>query len=359
MANTAAQPRIRARGNPRFLFRSLVFLLAVAGVVALLHRPLVAGFEANAYLNGTIVGVLGFGIGYTLVVMVRALLEGQALGRARRLLANFEAMGHPKQEVTDLLFRLKPGTIGDFLATVHRVVRSGEASATLPYLLDSLATRSEDRRALVRFLTGALILLGLIGTFYGLLITIDGVKEVLGGLSAQTAQDTMGLLTSLRERLAQPMGGMALAFSSSLFGLSASLILAFLELQLFHAQSDVHARMESLVVSELVPFWELGAGRHRSLGGEADRGYIAALLQNTAEHLERMAGQLDALRRGAGGADRLSEATQRLSEQLATLGGTLDRLETDRTAELRNELRLMTKTLSTTLAQRDAHAAQG
>ena len=52
----------------------------------------------------------------------------------------------------------------------------------LPYLLDSLATRGDDQRALVRYLVGALVLLEAIGTFYGLLLTIAGVRDVIGGL---------------------------------------------------------------------------------------------------------------------------------------------------------------------------------
>jgi hypothetical protein len=70
-----------------------------------------------------------------------------------------------------------------FYNKVHRVISHGDAAATLPYLLDSLATRGDDQRALVRYLVGALVLLGLIGTFYGLLLTIAGVRDVISGLS--------------------------------------------------------------------------------------------------------------------------------------------------------------------------------
>jgi hypothetical protein len=75
-------------------------------------------------------------------------------------------------------------------------------------------------------------------------------------------------------------------------------------------------------------------------------GYIEVLLQHTAEHLERVAMQLEGAHQTTAGTDRLGEATARLAEQLATLGATLERLEVDRTGELRNELRLLTKTLA-------------
>ena len=147
-------------------------------------------------------------------------------------------------------------TVSDFLHKVHRVIGHGDATATLPYLLDSLATRGDDQRALVRYLVGALVLLGLIGTFYGLLLTIAGVRDVIGGLSTEKAADTMTLIANFKDRLAAPLGGMGTSFSASLFGLLGALALGFLELQLFHAQNDHHAQLEALVVSDLVPLWQ-------------------------------------------------------------------------------------------------------
>jgi hypothetical protein len=350
-----AEPRLAAGdGHTRYLVRSALFLLAVAAVAGVLYQPLLAGFSASPLLNGAILATLAFGVAYTLVAMVGVLATARTLDRAGRTVEEGRRGGTARSQVTDTLVNLRPRELGQFLDTVHRVVRQGEATGTLPYLLDSLATRAEDRRALVRFLTGALIILGLLGTFYGLLITIGGVREVLGGLAGEGATDTTALLASLRERLSVPLGGMALAFSSSLFGLSASLVLAFLELQLFHAQSEVQARTESLVVSSLLPFWQSHAPAVGiAAAGPAIPQYVLALLEGAAERMERLARILEKLPDREAGLERLVEATDRLGAQVAGLGKTLERAEADRTGELRSELRLLTRTV----AEREAGRA--
>jgi len=343
----------RRGGHARYLVRSVVFLVLLGVTAGFLAGPLSTGFASSPLLNGSILAVLAFGVVYTFVAMFGTLASARALDRAGQLVEEGRRGGPSRQQVTDNILNLRPRELGQFLETVYRVVRQGDANATLPYLLDSLATRAEDRRALVRFLTGALILLGLIGTFYGLLITIGGVREVLGGLSLDAAGDAAALFSGLRERLSVPLGGMALAFSSSLFGLSASLVLAFLELQLFHAQSEVQARTESLVVSNLLPFWQVQAPSAPGAAGPAVPQYVLALLETAGDQLGRVARLLEKLPDRDAAIDRSAEATDRLAGQVAALGKTLERLEVDRTEELRSELRLLTRTL----AERDTARA--
>jgi hypothetical protein len=213
-------------------------------------------------------------------------------------------------------------------------------------MLDSVAARAEDRRAFVRYLTSALVLLGLIGTFYGLLVTIGGVRDVLGGLSASENGDTVAMLLNLKQRLAAPLDGMAIAFSSSLFGLLASLILAFLELQLFHAQNDLHARLETLVVSDLLPLWQQSPRGPSSDGEPATPAYLGALLNVTGERLETLVGLLESQHRDDGGSARLAEQVASLGERIESLRETLEGVERDRTGALSNELRVIARTLS-------------
>lgn len=343
------QPTLRLpqTANTRFLIRSVVFLGILLGLFAWLRGPVVEGFHANPPLNGTIVGILVVGTAFTLFALIRTLTASRAIARAEGLVASSGTGTKPKQETTQLVVSGMPGELATFLETVHKVVHQGEASTTLPYLLDSLATREEDRRAFVRFLTNSAILLGLIGTFYGLLLTIGGVTEVLSGLSDQGSDDTHAILSNLRERLSTPLHGMALAFSSSLFGLSTSLILAFLELQLFHAQSDVHARMETLVVSTLVPFWQAAVSPQPMRdSGPAHPDYLHALLEQTGERLEAVTRSLESLPSREQESIRIVESNALLAERIATLTSNLERLERDRTEELRSELRLMTRALT-------------
>lgn len=345
----------RQGGTGRYLLCSALFLLALALLGIIFQRPLAEGFNANSYLNATILGIFGLGVAYTLKALIDVLGDARAALWAADLVAAARRGERPVQQVTEVLLTSTRRGLNDFLGTVYRVVHHGSTAATLPYLLDSLAVRHENRRALVRYLTGALVLLGLIGTFYGLLITIAGVREVITSLSATPSTDTMALLTGLKERLATPLSGMGIAFSSSLFGLLASLALAFLELQLFHAQNDTHARLEALVVSDLVPLWQQPITPVVGTTGEptASR-YLLALLQATVERLDMVAAIMESAAGRHDGTGRIAEHIASLGERIESLRETLDGVERDRTADLRHELRVIARTL----AQRDlSHAS--
>jgi hypothetical protein len=109
-------------------------------------------------------------------------------------------------------------------------------------ILDSIATRLDEARDLSRYLTGLLIFLGLLGTFWGLIETVGSVGRVVETL--KPGGDSASVFETLREGLAAPLGGMGIAFSSSLFGLAGSLILGFLDLQTSQAQNRFYTGLE-------------------------------------------------------------------------------------------------------------------
>ena len=110
-----------------------------------------------------------------------------------------------------------------------RVGRMAISAQTMRGLLDSIATRLDEARDISRYLTGLLVFLGLLGTFWGLIETVGSVGSVINGL--KVGGDAGAVFDSLKEGLAAPLGGMGISFSSSLFGLAGSLVLGFLDLQ--------------------------------------------------------------------------------------------------------------------------------
>src|SRR5262249_57493435 len=96
-------------------------------------------------------------------------------------------------------------------------------------LLDSIATRLDEARDTSRYMTGLLVFLGLLGTFWGLIETVGSVGGVIQNL--RVGGDAAAMFDSLRDGLAAPLSGMGISFSSSLFGLAGSLVLGFLDLQ--------------------------------------------------------------------------------------------------------------------------------
>jgi hypothetical protein len=113
---------------------------------------------------------------------------------------------------------------------------------TMRGIMDSIATRLDEARDISRYMTGLLVFLGLLGTFWGLIETVTSVRTVIEGL--KVGGDAGQMFDALKEGLGAPLGGMGISFSSSLFGLAGSLILGFLDLQSGQAQNRFYTDLE-------------------------------------------------------------------------------------------------------------------
>ncbi len=301
--------------NPRiYMTRMGIFLaLAIAGA-GVLHGPLIDAFMANPGINGVIVVVLLIGLLYVFrqvwvlnvevnwIETYRSQRPGMSVTEPPRLLAPMAAM------------------IGD---------RQGQLrlnTTSLRSILDGISARLDESRDISRYLIGLLIFLGLLGTFWGLLLTVGAVAEVIGGLQI-AGGDTLQIFNDLKSGLEAPLSGMGTAFSSSLFGLAGSLLLGFLELQASAAQNRFYNDLEDWLSSAT----RVSSGAPLSVGdGEQSvPAYIQALLETTAD-------SLDNLQRTVA----QSEAARASSDQgLKTL---TDRLTT-MTDQMRTEQELMTR----------------
>jgi hypothetical protein len=181
-------------------------------------------------------------------------------------------------------------------------------------LLDSLASRLDESRELSRYMTGLLIFLGLLGTFWGLLKTIGAVADVINAMTVGSG-DVSALFEQLKAGLARPLAGMGTAFSASLFGLAGALILGFLDLTAGQAQNRFFNELEE---------WLAGLTRLSSgalADGEASVPvYVQALLEQTAENMESLR---RVLLRGEESRQQGQQSMAVLNEQLYTLAETL------------------------------------
>lgn len=214
-------------GSPqRYVNRMILFLLITGGIVGALYETVVVAFLFNPALNGLILGVLLIGVVFAFrrVLMLKPEVNWINAFQASQ-------MGYMPPNPPRLISSVATA-LGD---------KPGEGVSPLSansvrYLLDSILSRLEEGRDIARYLTGLLIFLGLLGTFWGLLNTINSVGSVISGLSIGDG-DVTTVFENLKEGLAAPMGGMGTAFSSSLFGLSGSLLLGFIDLQANQAQN--------------------------------------------------------------------------------------------------------------------------
>ena len=210
-----------------FLYSMLIFLVISGFVAAILYRQISAAFQSNPGLNGLILGVLAVGVLLALAQVVR-------LFREVRWVNSFLAGTDTSEPV--LLAPMK--------ALLSRSSSMALSTSSMRSILDSIATRLDESRDISRYLIGLLVFLGLLGTFWGLLQTIGSIGDTIQSLDAGSG-NANDILTSLKQGLSAPLGGMGTAFSSSLFGLSGSLILGFLDLQAGRAQNRFYTELEN------------------------------------------------------------------------------------------------------------------
>lgn len=283
-----------------FLWRMSLFLVLAVLLAIILDGQtgqLRASFMANPGLNALIIGVLLVGIVYAFRQVLRLYPEINWVNNFR-----ISDPGITSDKTTPVL--LAP------MATMLRD-RTGHlslATGAMRSLLDSVASRLEEQRETTRYLVGLLIFLGLLGTFWGLLQTVSTVGTTISTLDTNAGESVM-LFDQLKEGLAGPLKGMGTAFSASMFGLSGSLILGFLDLQAGHAQSRFYNELEDWLsgITELQLADAPGAAglapqvrfalldMQRSLSDLNDKVELRLLNDNTGDAVKDLAAGVDKL----------------------------------------------------------------
>lgn len=217
--------------SPRaYLSFMIIFLVIVAFIAFILNRQISIAFMSNPGLNGLIVMVAAFGI---------LLLFGRVIRLFPEITwVNSFRIGDPGLETRSPVLlapmaSLLGNKVGDMALT----------PTTARSILDSIGMRLEESREISRYLTGLLVFLGLLGTFWGLMQTVSAVGNTIQSLDVGSG-DANVIFEDLKAGLEAPLSGMGTAFSSSLFGLTGSLVLGFLDLQAGQAQNRFYNELE-------------------------------------------------------------------------------------------------------------------
>ncbi|MCB2111181.1 MAG: biopolymer transporter ExbB [Defluviimonas sp.] len=277
--------------------RQIVLMLLVSGLVGagayVAYKPILSIFLSNPWLNGLIIAVFVLGVltcFWQVAQLVRSVswIEGFAAHR-------------PGHEMT-----IAPRLLAPLAALLRSRGKRGSqiSSTSARSILESVATRIDEARDITRYLASLLIFLGLLGTFYGLAITVPAVVDTIRALAPQPGESSTDIFDKLMGGLEKQLGGMGTAFSSSLLGLAGSLVVGLLELFAGHGQNRFYRELEEWMTS----FTRLGvAGGDGE--GSIDHDAVAAVLDN-------MAGQVEALHAVL---ERTDESRQALNARVETL----------------------------------------
>jgi hypothetical protein len=285
--------------SPRiFLVRMLVFLILCSLIVVIINQQIRVAFMANPPLNALIIGVLLIGIVLSFRQVIRLFPEVAWVNGFR--------LADPGIAVERSPVLLAP------MATIlgDRVGRMTMSSQTMRSILDSIAIRLDEAREISRYMTGLLIFLGLLGTFWGLIETVSSVGGVIQNL--KVGGDAAAVFDNLREGLAAPLSGMGISFSSSLFGLAGSLVLGFLDLQMSQAQNRFHTELEDWLATTV-----------HDIGETADQG---APIGNT---LGEMRVAVERLREAVSGSGSGKAATAAMANLAEAIQGLVHHMRTE------------------------------
>ena len=295
--------------NPqRFINRMIVFLVLAAVAIAFAYDIVFRMFLYNPILNGLILAVLLLGIFYVFrrVWMIKPEIRWIESLRTSK----------PGYALQSVPFLLSP--VASALGEQERRGRIKLPATSVRYLLDSIASRLDEQRDITRYEIGLLIFLGLLGTFWGLLETINSVSVVISDLSVGGDGDIAGVFDELKTGLAAPMEGMGTAFSSSLFGLAGSLVLGFLDLQATQAQNSFYNEMEEWLASlTRLSTTDTSATLGVGAGDVPIPAYLQALMEQTAENMQNMQRSIE---RSEENQRSVQSSLVGLTERLTTLG---------------------------------------
>lgn len=239
-----------------------------------------------AFLAGLAV-VCWIGAGYAgtnfLALVVTLLIGGFYVAGALELQRYRQATATLAQALAGLAEA--PASLGGWLERLH------------PSLRDSVRLRVEGERvglpgpALTPYLVGLLVLLGMLGTFLGMVATLRGT-----GIALEGATD----LQAIRASLAAPVKGLGFAFGTSVAGVATSAMLGLLSALCRRERIQAAQALDARIATTL---------RSYSRGHQRDQ--ALQLLQRQADVMPALAEQMQAMMRA------MAQQQEALAERLA------------------------------------------
>lgn len=266
-----------------------------------------AGLGAVCWIGAGYVGSNPLGLAITALVGIIYLAGALELYRYQRATASLD---HALAATTE-----PPADLAAWLAPLHPSLRN---ATRLRIAGERVALPGP---ALTPYLVGLLVLLGMLGTFLGMVATLRGT-----GIALESATD----LQAIRASLAAPVKGLGFAFGTSVAGVAASAMLGLLSALCRRERIQAGQALDARIASTLRP---------HSLAHQREASF--QLLQRQAEGMPALVDRLQAMLAAMaqhsqavndGLAQQSRQLTDALTRQSQTLADTLTR-QSDTLAE--------------------------
>ena len=259
---------IRKTGLFSCIIRMSLFLTFVFCLMLMLSGQLRVVFNSSKVLNTFIFAVFIFGTFLNFKNVVVLINDSTWIND---FFAGREKSSAAPKVISPVAFLLKE----------HRkAYRPYLEAGTMRALLDIIDARLHDSKESSSYFSGVLVFLGLLGTFWGLLLTIGSFGDIVKNLNVQNG-NIMTVFETLKMNISRPLSGMGTAFSTSLFGLGASLILGFLQLQATIAQHFFYNELEE----NMTRYTRIVSSSSLAEGDGSIITYLQAMLEQTADNI--------------------------------------------------------------------------
>ncbi|MFN2364965.1 MAG: hypothetical protein ABR523_00705 [Desulfurivibrionaceae bacterium] len=235
-----------------YIFVSLPFVMLLIGA-AFFFDGILYTIETNPHpqINYIIFMII---LGGGLII----LLNAKRLMHEARTVVDFSRTIHAKTDRATLQEKANSYT-GDLACITQMIATSGDRSishqeqAALEHELANVRSRLNRRNALPQYLTGLLVGMGLLGTFIGLLATLNDISILITSFADldMAAVNPIEVFSTMITRMKAPMQSMAIAFSASMFGLLGSIILGLMMVGLRRLQGDIFSLLSSEVARHI------------------------------------------------------------------------------------------------------------
>jgi hypothetical protein len=204
------------RGNPHPQINYLIFVLMAGGAAMMMHAVHRMNREGN---------------------FVQRFFVAAREGASPEVLR--EMVTGERYDVSNVL---------ELLAETQHAPVSDVQHAALEAEVHRFEARQNMRLYLPQFLSGAMVGLGLLGTFIGLLGALEEIGKLISAFTMVESGNASAAVRTLVDRLSSPMKSMGVAFSASLFGVLGSLIMSVLMVGVKRCASELVGAMHSRLV---------------------------------------------------------------------------------------------------------------